>query len=79
MAGGEDGRRGAGGEKWGEAPHAKGENDVRSEGEGSFSCPAVPVQGPEDENPNSTTPPGDERSSWGLCPAQEVLEVEGTG
>lgn len=36
-----------------------------------FRVPRMKIQTPP--------PPGDERSSWGLCPAQEVLEVEGTG
>lgn len=45
------------------APQAEGENGVHAEGEDYFSCPSVPVQDPEDENPNSI--PGDEGSPWG--------------
>lgn len=61
-----DDRRGGrkkGREEEHKAPQAEGEN-VQSEGEGSFSCPSVPVQGPKDENPNSIT--GDEGLPWGL-------------
>lgn len=74
-----DDRRGGrkkGREEESKAPQAEGENDVQSEGEGSFSCPSVPVQDPKDENPNSIT--GDEGSSWGPCPAWVVLEAEET-